>query len=144
MSEDRPNKVKDSAGRTIKAGGIVVREEKGQKYILIVYRPKLKDCVFPKGHQEPGETVEETAIREIEEETSAKVSDGQELPNFEYINKNNPEGIIVKMYLFKTNQKELASREISSKPQWLPIDQVGEQLSYQNLKDYFNLIKNKI
>jgi 8-oxo-dGTP pyrophosphatase MutT (NUDIX family) len=45
------------------AGGIVVRDDS----VLSIYRFERWD--FPKGHVEPGETDEETAVREVTEET---------------------------------------------------------------------------
>ncbi len=51
--------------REIPAGGGLVRNKEG-KYLLI-YRHKLWD--LPKGKQEPGETIEDCALREVEEET---------------------------------------------------------------------------
>jgi 8-oxo-dGTP pyrophosphatase MutT (NUDIX family) len=52
------------------AGGLVRRRhEDGTDEILIVHRPRYDDWSFPKGKLEPGESVEEAAIREVEEET---------------------------------------------------------------------------
>ena len=50
-----------------KAGCILVNLE--TKEIGLVYRLKKDDYSFPKGHLESGETLEECAIRETEEET---------------------------------------------------------------------------
>lgn len=46
------------------AGGLVINE-KGE--FLLIRRSGLWD--LPKGHQDPGEFLEETALREVEEET---------------------------------------------------------------------------
>jgi 8-oxo-dGTP pyrophosphatase MutT (NUDIX family) len=47
------------------AGGIVVRH--GQ--VLLLYKHHQDEYVLPKGHVEAGETLEETAVRETQEET---------------------------------------------------------------------------
>lgn len=47
------------------AGGIII--EKGK--ILLVKLPHAEGYVFPKGHIEKGETAEQTALREVREET---------------------------------------------------------------------------
>ena len=64
----------DEKKRIIKAGGIVLKEENNQKYIALHYRNNYKDWGFPKGHLEEGETLEECALRELEEETGLKAN----------------------------------------------------------------------
>lgn len=52
------------------AGGLVVRHDaSGTAEILVVHRPAYDDWSFPKGKLEPGESDEDAATREVEEET---------------------------------------------------------------------------
>ena len=52
------------------AGGLVIRRTDGRNpELLLVHRPRYDDWSFPKGKQDPGETNEETALREVAEET---------------------------------------------------------------------------
>ncbi len=52
------------------AGGVVWNnDEKDTKYLLVTAKRNPKQWVLPKGHIEPGEALEETAIREVKEET---------------------------------------------------------------------------
>ena len=58
------------------AGGIVVRHEKGQPWLVVGSRRRERDgrtWTLPKGTPDPGETREETALREVQEETGLKV-----------------------------------------------------------------------
>jgi 8-oxo-dGTP diphosphatase len=48
-------------------GGLVWRDDPA--LVLLVHRPRYDDWSFPKGKADPGETPEETALREVEEET---------------------------------------------------------------------------
>lgn len=52
--------------------------------MLLVHRPAYDDWTFPKGKVEPGETDEECALREVEEETGLRCSLGRELRSTEY------------------------------------------------------------
>jgi 8-oxo-dGTP pyrophosphatase MutT (NUDIX family) len=52
------------------AGGVVVRKSReGVLEIVVVHRPRRVDWTLPKGKLEPGETAEEAALREVQEET---------------------------------------------------------------------------
>jgi 8-oxo-dGTP pyrophosphatase MutT (NUDIX family) len=67
------------------AGGVVVRAgEDDLLEVLLVHRPKYDDWTLPKGKLEPGETHEEAALREVEEETGLACELGRELPSTSY------------------------------------------------------------
>lgn len=51
----------------LKKGGCILINS--QKEVALVYRDKLNDYTFPKGHIEPYETIKECALRETIEET---------------------------------------------------------------------------
>ena len=55
------------------AGGIVHRVgDDGAPEILLVHRPRYDDWSLPKGKADPGEGDEDTALREVEEETGLR------------------------------------------------------------------------
>jgi 8-oxo-dGTP pyrophosphatase MutT (NUDIX family) len=67
------------------AGGVVSRAgEGGVLEVLLVHRPKYDDWTLPKGKLEPGETHEQAALREVEEETGLACELGRELPSTGY------------------------------------------------------------
>ena len=53
---------------SVSAGGIVVRLENKRAYVALVSSRRKKQYILPKGHIDPGESIEEAARREIEEE----------------------------------------------------------------------------
>jgi 8-oxo-dGTP pyrophosphatase MutT (NUDIX family) len=65
------------------AGGIVVRRDGDETQFLLVHRPR-GDWTFPKGKAERGETDEETALREVEEETGLTCALGEKAGETEY------------------------------------------------------------
>src|SRR3954447_9580687 len=54
------------------AGGIVHRDGGDGTEVLVIHRPKYEDWTLPKGKLDPGETLEEAAVREVEEETGIR------------------------------------------------------------------------
>jgi len=58
-----------STVEVVAAGGVIVRDGADGPEVLVVHRPRYDDWSFPKGKQDPGETDEETALREVAEET---------------------------------------------------------------------------
>ncbi len=55
------------------AGGVVVRWDGGApRFLLTTSSKSATEWLFPKGHIEAGETAEETAVREVLEETGVE------------------------------------------------------------------------
>jgi 8-oxo-dGTP pyrophosphatase MutT (NUDIX family) len=55
------------------AGGLVWRETKAGKELLLVHRKRYGDWTLPKGKREGSESLKETAIREVLEETGYRI-----------------------------------------------------------------------
>jgi 8-oxo-dGTP pyrophosphatase MutT (NUDIX family) len=66
------------------AGVVAFRERNNKAEVLIVEREAMNDVVIPKGHVEPGESLQETAKREALEETGHKVKLKAYIDAFEY------------------------------------------------------------
>lgn len=58
------------------AGGVVWRVVEGKLKVLVIHRTAYVDVTLPKGKVDPGETLAETASREILEETGIRVDLG--------------------------------------------------------------------
>jgi 8-oxo-dGTP diphosphatase len=72
--------------RSEAAGGVVVRDG----LVAVVHRPRYDDWSLPKGKLDPGETFEQAALREVEEETGLRCRLERELPSVEYEAKGRP------------------------------------------------------
>ena len=70
----------------IKKSGCILIDFNNKK-IGLVYRNKHNDYSFQKGHKEEGETLEECALRETEEETGriCEIIKLKELPPLNYV-----------------------------------------------------------
>jgi 8-oxo-dGTP diphosphatase len=62
------------------AGGVVLRDGR----VAVVHRPRYDDWSLPKGKLDPGESYEEAALREVEEETGLRCTLVRELPAVSY------------------------------------------------------------
>lgn len=63
----------------ISSGAIVYQTSSAGVRILLLYRKATNSWHLPKGTQNPGESLEETAVREIKEETGFRVRLGEYL-----------------------------------------------------------------
>jgi 8-oxo-dGTP pyrophosphatase MutT (NUDIX family) len=72
-------------GLTVRAaGGVVWRAAGADVEVLLVHRPRYRDWSFPKGKAKKGESDEECALREVEEETGLRCRLGPELASTSY------------------------------------------------------------
>ena len=72
--------------RTVRAaGGVILRRGgAGIAELLVVHRPRYDDWTLPKGKAKAGESDEECALREVEEETGLVCELGDEVAVSEY------------------------------------------------------------
>jgi 8-oxo-dGTP diphosphatase len=70
----------------VKASGGVVwrRGPGGELELVVVHRPRYDDWSLPKGKLDPGESWEDAALREVEEEVGLRCRLGPELPPVRY------------------------------------------------------------
>ena len=120
------------------AGAIIFRRENHQIYYLILhYQSGHWD--FPKGHIEKGEKLEETAKREVKEETG--LEDIKFIPGFKenikYFFKLKGKNIfkIVTFFLAESSPKEVKISWEHLGYKWLPYQEAIEQLTFKNAKE---------
>jgi 8-oxo-dGTP diphosphatase len=68
----------------VAAGGVVERVTAGGVHVVIVRRTRYGDWVLPKGKPDDGETLEQTALREVKEETGCEARIAGESYTIEY------------------------------------------------------------
>ncbi|MBI2173531.1 MAG: NUDIX domain-containing protein [Candidatus Aenigmarchaeota archaeon] len=124
-------------------GGIVFRKE-GRKilYLLLLYERKSDGLRtywdFPKGHQEKGESEEETLAREVAEETSIKdISVARGFRHtVKYFFRRDGKTVQkeVAFYLCKTVQKDVKISSEHKDSAWLDYDGAMKKLAFDNSK----------
>lgn len=132
------------------AGAVCWREEKRYLLVALVHRVRYQDWTFPKGKVDPGETLAETAVREIKEETGLKIKLGVPLQTMTYpLDKSKTK--IVHYWAAKVSDKALSGSKFKpndeiSEVVWLTADQAFAKLSYQHdrelLQEVLDLRKN--
>ena len=118
-------------------GALVVRHDAqtGIDYVLMIRHRPGGYRSFPKGHVEPGETERETAVREVLEETSVRIS---LIPDFRHVVCYTPAPGVEKevvYFLARTEQTDVRPRrgEIAQ-VEWLPLENAERYLTHDNDK----------
>ncbi|AXY25808.1 DNA mismatch repair protein MutT [Suicoccus acidiformans] len=117
----------------ISCGAVVYRMETNKPLYLVIRHMNGGHWAFAKGHVEANETEEETALREIQEETGLHV----ELDtNFREVNRYSPgPGITKDVIYFLAQAQTSAIQEQAievTDSAWLPFEEAVERLTYAN------------
>ena len=112
------------------AGGLVRRRGPGGRAeIALVHRPAYDDWAYPKGKLHPGETEEEAAVREVEEETGLRCRLGRDLGTTSYLD---PQGRqkTVRYWEMTPIEGDLAPANEIDDARWVPVADAADLLSY--------------
>jgi 8-oxo-dGTP diphosphatase len=107
------------------SGGLIVRDGR----VVVVHRPKYDDWSLPKGKANAGESDEECALREIEEETGLRVTLGEELAPTTYFDaQGRPKR--VRWWRMTPISGEFTPTKEVDELRWLTPDEARSLLSY--------------
>ena len=116
-------------------GAAVFREENGvREYLLLRYTERHWD--LPKGHVEAGENEEQTARREITEETGISMLDF--IPSFKktIAYRFSRKGALVPkevvFFIARTNEKQVRLSHEHIGFEWLPFESAVRKMTYKN------------
>ena len=114
-------------------GAIVIHKRGDRCKILLVRNHNGRNYSFPKGHVEQGETEEQTAIREVKEETGLDITI---IPSFREVADYCPFGKIRKRVVFfmaqtMSDKVHIQEEEIDSYI-WVDLNEAHHRCTYDN------------
>ncbi|GAA2751937.1 NUDIX hydrolase [Amnibacterium kyonggiense] len=116
------------------AGAVCWRRRAKSFEILLISRPHRGDVSLPKGKTEPTESLPQTAVREVFEETGYQVSLGVPLGSTTYVLPNGRDKTVV-YWAAEVGREELErgtfvpSDEVHA-VEWVPLAKAGKRLTY--------------
>lgn len=113
----------------IAAGGLLESNDGDTLQIAIIHRGRYDDWTLPKGHIEGGETIEEAAIREVEEETGCRGEIIEIVNPVAYLVNRQPK-IVVFYRMALLERGELKPNEEVSAVKWMSPTSAQRQLTY--------------
>ena len=136
----------------VSSGGVVYRWTDGQLEVVLCGRDEPVRWSLAKGTPDPGETLEETALREVQEETGLEPVIEERIRSIDYWFSDKDNEIryhkTVHFYLMKCVGGDVSLHDPEfDVVQWFPYDQAVVSLTYPNetdvLREAFNLISQQ-
>jgi 8-oxo-dGTP pyrophosphatase MutT (NUDIX family) len=112
------------------AGGVVLRGHPAAE-VAVVHRPRYDDWSLPKGKLEAGESFEQAALREIEEETGWRCRLGRRLGDRTYRDQKGRDKL-VRWFLMEPLEGRFEPGEEVDEMRWLPLAEAIELLDYEH------------
>lgn len=125
------------AATATSAGGVVVRRESGRAWLVVGSRRRERDgwtWTLPKGTPKPGETREETALREVAEETGLEVRITGPLDSIEYWFVQSGQRIhkTVHYFMMEPTGGDLANHDHEfEQVRWIPFAEAPSMLTFE-------------
>jgi 8-oxo-dGTP diphosphatase len=117
------------------AGGVVVRGG----LVALVHRPRYDDWTLPKGKLDAGESFEQAAVREVEEETGLRCRLERELPSTSYTDHKGREKI-VRWWLMQPEGGDFTPNDETDELRWLDPGEARALLTYERDRELLERI----
>ena len=115
-----------------------MREGPGGLEVVLAGRESDRTWVFPKGTPDVGESVEETALREVREETGLEVEIIQPIGQIEYWFAVPRERVhkVVQFFLMRALGGDVSRHDHEyDEVRWVPVSEARRLLSYDTYRD---------
>jgi len=116
------------------AGGVVYRDRDGLREVAVIHRPKYDDWTLPKGKLEPGESLEDAAVREVFEETGFRTAIERRIGETSYRDRRGrPKRVTY--YAMRPESGRFRRNDEVDELRWLSLDEAERLLSYSHDRD---------
>ena len=125
-------------------GAIILRKDTEELQVLLL-KHNAGHWAFAKGHVEENETEEQTALREIKEETSLNVKlDTKFRTTVKYSPMEDVEKEVVYFLAYKIEGSETPQLEEISEIQWLNLEEAMNTVTYERDKEILQKVEKYI
>jgi 8-oxo-dGTP pyrophosphatase MutT (NUDIX family) len=122
--------------RYVAAGGVVIDGDR----VLVLRRPSRDEVRLPKGHVDPGESVDDAAVREVREESGyAAVIEadlGEQIVELE--RKGRWCVRTERYFLMRLETRDVAAGEPQFEPAWLSWDEARQTLTFDAEREWLD------
>ena len=121
------------------AGGIVLRHTLRGEEVVVVYRKRHQDWTLPKGKLHEGESFEEAALREVEEETGCSCRLGSYLGGISYAISGVPK-VVMFWKMAVLQERPVAENDEIGEALWMSLPAAIQRLSHAQEKSLLSRI----
>ena len=112
----------------VRAAGGVVLDPEGR--VVLVHRPRYDDWTLPKGKLDRGESFEDAALREVEEETGLRCRLVRELPSSEYLDPKGRSKLVRYWLMEVEHDPGFVPNDEVDELRWVPVEEAPALLTY--------------
>jgi 8-oxo-dGTP diphosphatase len=116
-------------------GGVILRDGR----VLLVHRPRYDDWSLPKGKLWPGESWEDAALREVEEEVGLACELGEEAGRMHYLDGRGRSKEVRYFHMSSVGEAK-AGGEVDE-VRWVPLAEAEELLSYERDREFVRRLR---
>jgi 8-oxo-dGTP pyrophosphatase MutT (NUDIX family) len=124
----------------LSAGAVILAGAADRPLVALIHRRSPSEWRLPKGKLHEGETAQEAAEREVQEETGLQITVGEEVGNCEYGYRNGQgRGVRkrVRFFLARLPEPQALQPELRSFDQarWMPLGEALTSLTWENERE---------
>ncbi|MGH8924138.1 MAG: NUDIX hydrolase [Acidimicrobiia bacterium] len=126
----------------IAAGGVVLRPTPDGPEVLVIHRQRYDDWTLPKGKSDPGEEPEQTALREVKEETGVEARLISTISQSQYTVEGG-EKLVHWFAMRASRSTDFQPNEEVDTVLWMGLDEAMAKLTYAREKDILSAVDSQ-